>query len=224
MYISSFRFKALVTHLLFSSLVIASIAAISLLVWFPYPYYEIDGTLIALVIVFCVDIVIGPIITFVISNNNKPYRELLFDFSIVLLLQVSALVFGISEIYKQRVVALMHIEGQFHLVAKSAVPQADAEPNLNVFEGVYYGQLTYPDFEGLSEQEREEKMFSPSTYKQLSLREVESYALPMHALPETLIKQYGDQVYYKLIAGKNKNGVAVVNHDMQIIDIAVLEG
>ncbi len=208
---------------MFSILVIAIITAVSLYIWFPHPYYEIDGTLTALVIVFCVDIVIGPIITFVISNNNKPYRELLFDFSIVLLLQVSALVFGITEIYKQRVVALMHIEGQFHLVAKSAVPQADAGPNLNTFEGVYYGQLTYPDFEGLSESEREEKMFSPSTYKQLSRREVEVNKLPIRMVPETLVKQYGDNVYYKMIAGKNKNGIAVVDENMEIIAIDVLD-
>ena len=222
MILSAFRFKALAIHLLVSFFVIATIVAVSVFIWFPYPYYVIDGTLRALLIIFCVDIVIGPIITFVVSNNQKSYRELIFDFSIVLALQVSALVFGISEVYKQRVVALMYLEGQFHMVATSSVPESDPVPEVGEFEGVHYGQLAYADFDELSEDERQAKMYSPSAYVPLSKQAIELYTFSKQSVPTKLLAQYGEDVYYKMIAGKNQNGIAVINRDMQIIAVDVL--
>ena len=220
--ISKFRLTALSIHLVCSIFVITAVTAVSLFVWFPHPWYEIDGTFRALLIVFGVDIVIGPILTLVVSNNKKSLRELLFDFSLILLLQLGALGFGISELYKQRVAAIVYLEGRFHLVPYSKVVDTDTTTYGESYNGVAYGMLRYLDFEGLDQAGIEVMMSSPSEYRKLAALDLDQYPYAIEAVPETLLSKHGRGVYYRLVSGKNKNGIAVINQDMQIIDIDVV--
>lgn len=221
--VSTFRLKALLIHLGFSALLIAAVTAVALFIWFPYPWYEIDGTLTALIIVFCVDVVVGPILTFVVSNNQKSPRELLLDFSLILVLQLAALVFGISEIYKQRVSAIVYLEGQFHLIAQSKLPADREEADLPSYQGVQYGMLRYKMFAGLDQQGIDRKMHSPAEYELLTSRELELYKFPDSKVPSALLGKHGDSVTYRKVAGKNKNGVVVIDKFMQIVDIGLME-
>lgn len=225
MVISSFRIKAVSIHFACSVLIIGLVSLLSLVLWFPYPYYEIDGTLKALMLIFCVDVIIGPLITLVISNNKKPLKELILDFSLVLLLQLTALGYGISEIYKQRVVALVLLQGELHLVVSADIPKGEPEkPDLPVFKGVYYGEKSFNDYEGMSDDEIYRAMYSPSSYRPLTINSLTLYPTLRSRVPPDLLAKYGDEAIYTIIAGKNKNGIAVINQDLEIIDIGVVEG
>lgn len=89
-------------HTLLSIIVVILTAFIVLKVWFPYPHFWINGGLEGVSIVLPVDFVLGPILTLVVSSSKKPKKELFRDLSLIALLQLFALVYGLNKLYSQR--------------------------------------------------------------------------------------------------------------------------
>lgn len=90
--------------------------------WYPYPYREISGGRELFMSLAAVDGVIGPLITLVIFNRMKPRRELLLDLTMVGLLQLVALGYGLWTVFEARPV---HLVFEYHRMA--VVHAADIE-------------------------------------------------------------------------------------------------
>lgn len=90
------------------SLCVAALAAVLVFgLWYPYPYREISGGRALFMLVVGVDVVMGPLITLIIFNRAKPRRELMTDFTVVGLLQVAALSYGLWTVFVARPVHLV---------------------------------------------------------------------------------------------------------------------
>ncbi len=212
-----FRLYAVLIHLAVSAVIIASVSAVALLSWFPYPLFLLDGTWVAVLTLAAVDLVLGPCITLIVASSKKPVKELVFDFSVVLAVQIAALAFGLMQISTQKIVALVHIENDFHLVADVRASGFDDENSLPEFNGIRYGMLEQADFTGLTKSEIELKMFDPNAYHALDTDTIKRKLFPAELVDERLLARYGDGYYFKAIAGKRRNGVAVLNEQMEIV-------
>ena len=217
--VSRFRVKAVLIHLLVSALFVAAVCAVALMQWFPYPLFLLDGTWRALLILATVDLLLGPFITLIISSDKKLVKELCFDFSVVLCIQLAALSFGLLQIYDQRVVALVHVENEFHIVAKAATPSEYSATNLPSFKGVQYGMLLHEDFARMSPKDIERTMFNPEKYRALNSKVISKALVPKAYLPKAALTKYGKEKIFKLIVGKQRHGVAVFNNNMELLDI-----
>lgn len=69
-------------------------------VWYPAPYFEINGGWHVWRILAGVDVVLGPLLTLIIFKSDKP--SLKFDLSCIVLMQLAALMYGGMIIYQQR--------------------------------------------------------------------------------------------------------------------------
>jgi len=70
-------------------------AALIFLVWFPHPFETmIGGTELFLLVVGC-DLALGPLISLVIYNSRKARSKLVMDYTIIGLLQIAAMVYGV---------------------------------------------------------------------------------------------------------------------------------
>ena len=94
------RYTAFATHLAISATVVGWFFMLVCFIWYPAPYFSIEGTNTVLVILIGVDIVLGPLLTLIVFKPGKP--SLKFDLSIIALIQVSALVYGAQTIYTER--------------------------------------------------------------------------------------------------------------------------
>lgn len=112
------------------SLTVALLAALLVFgLWYPYPYRETSGGRALFSIVIIVDVIIGPLITLIIFNRKKSRRELFMDFTIVGLLQVVALGYGLWTVFVARPVYLVYeydrmrvvhaIDLETHLLSKA---------------------------------------------------------------------------------------------------------
>lgn len=91
------------------SLCAAALAALLVFgLWYPYPYREISGGRALFMLVIAVDVIMGPLITFVIYSKKKPRREILTDFTIVGVLQMLALGYGLWTVFVARPVYLVY--------------------------------------------------------------------------------------------------------------------
>ena len=119
------RLRASAIHLAIS-LSIALLAALVVFgLWFPYPYRELSGGRDLFLLVIAVDVVMGPLITLVIFNRAKSRRHLVMDFSVVGLLQLAALSYGLFTVFIARPV---HLVFEFHRMA--VVHAVDVDPKL----------------------------------------------------------------------------------------------
>lgn len=101
-----FAFKALLAHLLICVLITLLVGFLVFKVWYPYPYYEMVGSLKLMGLIVVVDLVCGPLLTFIVANPAKQKKELLRDFGLIGLIQLTALCYGLFALAQSRPVAL----------------------------------------------------------------------------------------------------------------------
>ena len=106
------------------SLLIAGLAALLVFVfWYPYPYRDSSGGRELFLIVITVDVILGPLITLAVFNRKKPRTELVRDLTIVGLIQLSALVYGLWTVCAARPVHLVFEIDRFRVVHAIEVPE-----------------------------------------------------------------------------------------------------
>ncbi len=108
------RWKASGIHLLLSAGIAAAAVAVMLGVMYPWEYFQASGGFKLLTILLSVDVVIGPLLTLLVFKTGKP--SLKFDLTVIALLQIAALVYGMSVVVDARPVFLVHVGDRFHLV------------------------------------------------------------------------------------------------------------
>jgi hypothetical protein len=116
------RFKAFGIHFSISLLIAALAALLVFYVWYPFPYREISGGRELFFILISVDIIVGPFLTFSIFNHNKSRRELTFDISMISLVQLLALGYGLFTVFVARPVHLVFEYDRFRVVHAMEVP------------------------------------------------------------------------------------------------------
>ncbi|WP_339080097.1 TfpX/TfpZ family type IV pilin accessory protein [Pseudomonas sp. TMP9] len=155
-------------HLLASLFVAVCCAALVFGLWYPFPYSDLAGGKELFFLVVAVDVVCGPLLTFLIFNPAKPRVELYVDIALIVLLQVGALAYGLFSIVEARPVFLAFEGDQFKVVSVPDVQFEDinsAPPSLRKFS------LTGPVLIGV-------KLSSPSDSDY-----VDSIKLALNGLP-----------------------------------------
>lgn len=85
-------------------------------IWFPHPYGLLSGGLKLFLLVVGVDVVCGPLLTLVLFNPLKLRRELFMDLSLVILIQLTALLYGLHTAYEARPLFLVHEIDRFRVI------------------------------------------------------------------------------------------------------------
>jgi hypothetical protein len=116
------RVKASSIHLSISLLIAALAALLVFGLWYPYPYREASGGRELFLLVVSVDVILGPLITLTVFNRAKPKTELVRDLTIVGLIQLAALAYGLWSVCVARPVHLVFEFDRFRAVHGVEVP------------------------------------------------------------------------------------------------------
>jgi hypothetical protein len=119
------RFTAGFTHFCISLAVAGLVYVAVRYFWYPGPLFEIAGGLELLILIICVDVTLGPLITLIIFKPGK--WGLRFDLTVIGLVQVAALVYGLYAIAESRPVYLTFVKDRFDLVRAGELAEADLE-------------------------------------------------------------------------------------------------
>ena len=104
-------------HLLCSLLVSFFAAVLVFAIWYPYPYRELSGGRELFLLVVIVDVICGPILTFVLFNPSKPKVELWRDLLLVIFIQFGALGYGIYTVWLARPLYLVMEVDRFKVIS-----------------------------------------------------------------------------------------------------------
>ncbi len=119
------RLKAFSLHLIISAAIAASVVALMLLLWYRPPFFSALGGQHVLLILLGVDVTVGPLFTLLIFNPGKSRRALTFDLSVIAILQVAALVYGMSVVFQARPVFMVFSRDSFDLVTANMLSKED---------------------------------------------------------------------------------------------------
>lgn len=120
-------FKAMTVHFGLSLLVAAVVALLVFTLWFPYPYRELAGGRELFMLVMAVDIVCGPLLTFVLFSPTKPKRELITDISLIAVIQILALCYGIWTVWQVRPLFVVQEADRFNIISAANIETKDLE-------------------------------------------------------------------------------------------------
>lgn len=116
------RLRAAGIHLVLSAVVAILAGVLVFGLWYPFPYRVLSGGTDLFRLVVSVDVVLGPLITFAIFNRAKPRKELRRDLTIVVLMQLAGLAYGLSTVYEARPVHMVYEIDRFRVVHQVDVP------------------------------------------------------------------------------------------------------
>ena len=130
-------------HFFVSALVVALAASLVFFAWFPAPWRQMLGVSAIFGIVVVVDLVCGPILTFVLASPKKSRRERWVDLTLVALIQMSALVYGLWSVYGARPVVLAFEVDRLFVVTANEVqrellPQAPIQMQRLPWAGILH--------------------------------------------------------------------------------------
>lgn len=109
------RLKAAAIHLGLSLVAAATVVGWVLGVWYPQELAHISGVHMMLALLAGVDVVLGPVCTFLVFDRRK--RSLATDLAIIGALQVAALAYGVHVIERGRPQFVVLVKDRFEVVA-----------------------------------------------------------------------------------------------------------
>jgi hypothetical protein len=122
-----FRIKAFSLHLASSATVLTLILGSLYLGWYRWPGWRLTDVTQVVLIMVCVDVVLGPTLTFIIASQRKPRRELTRDIGMIVAVQICALIYGSVSLWNGRPLYYAYSETVLQLVQAYDIDAAEAE-------------------------------------------------------------------------------------------------
>lgn len=131
------KLKASLLHLSLSALIVFSFLIFARTYWYPEPFFSISGLATILIMLVAVDLVLGPLLTFIIYKPKKP--TLKFDLTTIAAIQIAALGYGIYTVYQAHPLYVAYAIDRF-----SPIDASEVVPNHAKFEELKKSKLTGP--------------------------------------------------------------------------------
>ncbi|HUL55903.1 MAG TPA: hypothetical protein VLT60_02830, partial [Usitatibacter sp.] len=119
------RLRAFLVHLLMSAFVALAVFLAIYFLWYPHVLFQGAGGRDLFVLIACVDVTVGPLITLVIYKPGK--WGLKFDLWFIAVVQLAALVYGVSVMFDARPVYIAFVVDRFAIVRANGFPDGALE-------------------------------------------------------------------------------------------------
>jgi hypothetical protein len=120
-----FRLAALGLHLLASCVALTLILGGLYLGWYRWPGWYLADVVQVTMVLAGVDLVAGPLLTFIIASSVKPRRELIRDIAMIVTVQLIALTYGTVSLWNGRPLYYAFSENALSLVQAYDIENAE---------------------------------------------------------------------------------------------------
>ena len=223
------RLKFFLSHLVLSCLLALVVVGLVFFIWYPAPLATAVGVTHIFLMLLAIDVIIGPVLGFLVYKEGK--KSLKFDLAVVILLQLSALSFGVYSIAQGRPVWVSYVVDRFELVRNNDLINDKADQALPQYQKPSWLQ---PQYVGVvvadNVEQRNNDLFAevmggislaqrPERYVELS--EVKSL-IQQRAQDLELLKQYNDPNQVEKVLAKYPMATAFVPLKANAVDMTVL--
>lgn len=134
------KLKASIYHLLISLSVVSCILLFVFNYWYPGVLSEVSGLAQIVFIMVAIDLVLGPLLTFVVYRKDKSKRALTLDFAVIGAVQITALVYATHTIYQGHPIYVTYAADRFTVITANEV-----DPKQAIHDRFKKSKLAGPD-------------------------------------------------------------------------------
>lgn len=113
-------------HFLLSVCITVLVGLVVFGLWFSVPLGKLSGGTELFWLIIGIDVVCGPLLTLIVFSITKPRAELLRDLTVVGIIQLLALGYGVHTLSHARPVALVHEVDRFRVISFADLDEAEA--------------------------------------------------------------------------------------------------
>ncbi|WOE41338.1 TfpX/TfpZ family type IV pilin accessory protein [Acinetobacter chinensis] len=108
------RLKFFLCHLLISIIIALIVTGIIFFIWYPSPLAQAVGVTHLFIMLILIDLIVGPLMTLLIYK--KDINAFKMDLSIIIIIQIAALVYGLHSITQGRPAWIVFNQNKFELI------------------------------------------------------------------------------------------------------------
>lgn len=113
------RLKFFLNHLLLSFLAALLVVGLVFFIWYPLPLAQAAGVMHIFLMMLAIDVIVGPVLGWLVYKEGK--KTLKFDLSVIIVIQIAALCYGVFSIEQGRPVWIAYNVDRFELVRKNEI-------------------------------------------------------------------------------------------------------
>lgn len=153
------RLKFFLGHLSASISIALLIISLVFFIWYPEPLATAVGVTYIFLMLLIVDVILGPFLSLLVYKENK--KTLKFDLSVIIIIQVSALCYGVYSIEQGRPAWLVYNVDRFELVRKNELVDTNIQHAQPQFQKPSWFKPQYVATEFAKDiQQRNDEMFA----------------------------------------------------------------
>lgn len=223
------RFKFFLNHLLFSFLIALLVIGLVFFIWYPSPLATAVSVTHIFLMLLVIDVILGPLLGLLVYKKGK--KTLKFDLSVIILIQIAALCYGVFSIEQGRPAWLVYNVDRFELVRKNELVDTNIQHAQPQFQkpSWFKPQYVATEFAKDTQQRNDEmfaEVFSGISIAQRPERYVEftqaKKQIQQRALPLAELEQYNSKADVEKTLAKYPNADAWLPLKANAVDMVVL--
>lgn len=223
------RLKFFLSHLLLSFLVALLVIGLVFFIWYPSPLSTAVGVTHIFLMLLVIDVILGPLLGLLVYKEGK--KTLKFDLSVIILIQIVALCYGVFSIEQGRPAWLVYNVDRFELVRKNELINTNIQQARPQFQQPSWFKPQYVATEFAKDiQQRNDEMFAevlggisiaqrPERYVELTQAKTQ---IQQRALPLVELQQYNPKTDVEKILAKYPKANAWLPLKANAVDMVVL--
>lgn len=119
------KFRAVSLHFLVTLAMATAAAVIIFFIWYPDPFQTMLGGTRFFILVTVCDLVLGPLTSLIVYNSKKTRRALIFDYTVIGIVQLAAFVYGVMSMANARPIYVAFVKDRFEVVMAEEIADQD---------------------------------------------------------------------------------------------------
>ena len=153
------RIHFFIKHLTLSLVITLFLLGFIFQFWYPAPLIKAVGATSIILMLFVIDIIVGPLLGLLVYKKNKKYLK--FDLTTIILVQILALIYGVFTLEQGRPVWIVYNVDRFELVRKNEILGENLEKAQAQFKQVSLLKPQYAMIENQKDyQKRQDDLFT----------------------------------------------------------------
>lgn len=223
------RLNFFLSHLLLSFLVALLVIGLVFFIWYPSPLATAVGVTHIFLMLLVIDVILGPLLGLLVYKEGK--KTLKFDLSVIILIQIAALCYGVFSIEQGRPAWLVYNVDRFELVRKNELVDTNIQQAQPQFQQPSWFKPQYVATEFAKDtQQRNDEMFAevfsgisiaqrPERYVELTQAKTQ---IQQRVLPLNELEQYNPKTDVEKNLAKYPNADAWLPLKANAVDMVVL--
>ncbi len=223
------RLKFFISHLSISFLIALLVIGLVFFIWYPSPLATAVGVTNIFLMLLVIDVILGPLLGLLVYKEGK--KTLKFDLSVIILIQIAALCYGLFSIEQGRPAWLVYNVDRFELVRKNELINTNIQHAQPKFQKPSWFKPQYVATEFAKDtQQRNDEMFAevfsgisiaqrPERYVELTQAKTQ---IQQRALPLKELEQYNSKADVEKTLAKYPKADAWLPLKANAVDMVVL--